>query len=180
MTRTVAVVVLIAGTAVAAPVPRSLQTVDPTKPNSNAVLKRFAGKFKPAASSEFQGWEVAKAFDGDPQTSWYSNGGDAPMAGTKPWVKVTFPEATTIRRVTVLGNREPQYPTGYSVTAGTIELLDANDKILFARDVKAVGDKFDLTLLPPAAVGGVRAVKVIATEDQKQFNCVGIGEVQIE
>ena len=160
--------------------PRSLRTVDPTKPNTNAVLKRFAGKFTPSASSQFQGWEVTKAFDGDPLTSWYSNSGDAPMGGAKPWVTVTFPEATSVRRVTVLGNREPQYPTGYSITAGTIELLDANGKVLFTRSVKATGDKFDLTLLPPAAVGGVRAVKVTATEDQNQFNCVGIGEIQIE
>ena len=180
MTRFVALTLLLAGTAVAAPVPRSLRTIDPTRPNTNAVLKRFAGKFKPSASSEFQGWGVAKAFDGDPQTSWFSNNQDAPMNGAKPWVKVTFPEATSVRRVTVLGNREPQYPTGYSVPAGTIELLDANGKVLFGRDVKAVGDKFDLTLLPRMAIGGVRAVKVTATEDQKQFNCIGLAEIQIE
>jgi F5/8 type C domain len=180
MTRFAAAAVLLAAPALAAPVPRPAVVIDPARPNTNAVLKRFAGRLTTAASTEYQGWGVGKAFDGDPNTSWFTNGGDAPMAGTKPWAVVKFPEAATVRRVTALGNREPEYPAGYSVTAGTIELLDADGKVLFSRPLKATGDKHDLTLVPPAAVGGVRAVRVTATEDQKQYNCVGLAELQVE
>ena len=45
--------------------------------------------------------------------------------GTKPFLQVTFPEDVTVKRVTILGNRDPKWLKGYTILAGTIELFDA-------------------------------------------------------
>src|SRR5215212_3761678 len=87
----------------AAPVPKD---ATPAKlgPNTNALLKAHAGKFKADASTEFSpNWAIGNLFDNNSETSWYSASGDAPMSGKEPWVRVTFDADVTIRRVTVLG-----------------------------------------------------------------------------
>ena len=173
-------VLLLAGSVVASPVPLSHRTINPNRPNTNALVKQYRNQLKLAASSSFNGWEEGKAFDGDPLTSWFSAVGDAPMSGKQPWVSVAFPEAVIVRRVTALGNREVQWPTGYSVLEGRIDLLDANGRVIVGRTVKAAGDKFDLNLIPIGPVVGVRTVRITATADQKQSNEVGVAEVQVE
>src|SRR5438067_13612672 len=90
----------------AAPVPKDAYR--PGKENSNALVKKYRADLTIDASSEWQNWPAANAFDGEPTTSWYSNSGDAPMNNTTPWVRVTFPDDVLVRRVTVLGNRDPQ------------------------------------------------------------------------
>ena len=61
---------------------------------------------------------------------------DAVAHGAKPWLQVTFPEDITVKRVTILGNRDPQWLLGYTILAGTIELLDAKGKRREQHEVK--------------------------------------------
>jgi hypothetical protein len=174
-----AVVVLIASAAVAAPVPKGAGYT-PGKENGNALVKKYRHKMTLEASTEWQGYPVANLFDEKPETAWYSNNGDAPMNNSSPWVKAAFPEDVLIHRVTVLGNRDPQYPTGYGVLAGKIELLDKAGKVLRTKELKASGDKFDFDWVVDGPPAGVRAVRFTATDDEKRFGCVGLGEVQLE
>src|SRR5437773_195089 len=132
-------VLLFALPLLAAPVPKDATPLT-LPPNTNALLKAHAGKMAYEASSQFNGWEIAKLFDGDEQTSWYSSTGDSSMGGKQPWVRATFPENVTVRRVTILGNREPQYP-GYFVLAGTLELLDAEGNVLHKVEMESKGEK---------------------------------------
>ena len=83
----------------------------------------------------------------------------------------------SVKRVTVLGNRDPEYPSGYTVTDGTVELLDANGKVISTHDVLAAGEKFDfdLRLEKPTTV---RAVRFTMTKSE-QGHC-GLGEFQVE
>lgn len=170
--------IAVLGVSLAAPVPKEAR---PTvgENNENTLVTAHRDKLKLEASSEWDNWPVGHAFDGKPETSWYSNNGDAPQNGKTPTITVTFPEDVKVKRVTVLGNRDPQYPTGYFVTEGKFELLDKEDKVLESHELKSVGDKhdFDWVLKKFATV---RAVRFTMTKDLGQSGCVGIGEFQVE
>lgn len=179
MGRVAVALLLVPAVTVAAPVPKTAKpALGPT--NSNQLVKDHKGRLTPEASTEYQGWEVGKLFDGDEATSWFSAAGDGQMAGTSPWVKVTFPDDVAVRRVTVLGNREPNYRNQYMVLEGKVELLDAKGRVLASQELKAAGEDRDFEFAPNRAVAGVRAVKFTCTKDQAQFNCVGLGEMQVE
>jgi hypothetical protein len=163
----------------AAPVPKDAK-LRADRENSNALLKEHRANLKIDASTEWQGWPVGNAFDGEPTTSWYSNSGDAPMNNTTPWLRATFPDDVLVRRVTVLGNRDPNYPNGYLILAGKFELLDKDGKVLAEKELKAAGEKHDFDWIVDRPPGKVRAVRFTATQDQKQSSCVAVSEFQVE
>ena len=87
------------------------------------------------------------------------------------------PADVGVKRVTILGNRDPAYATGYTVSEGKVELLDANDTVIATHDLSGAGDKFDfdLRLEKPTTV---RAVRFTMTKSE-QGHC-GLGEFQVE
>jgi hypothetical protein len=166
-----------------APPPRATEPVDTSKPNTNALLKTHKDKVTATASTQYDQWPASKLIDGDEETSWFSQSEDtATNKGTTPWVKVAFPADVTVKRVTILGNREPQFPKDYSVLAGKLELLDDKGKVLASKEVKAKGEKFDFDV----AIGpmpNVRAIRFSITDDQGDKNgskdCA-LAEIQVE
>jgi F5/8 type C domain len=169
---------LLLGYGTAAPVPKSVKPVV-GETNTNALVKAHRQKLVTAASSEWDSWPVAHLFDGNDKTSWYSNNGEAPQNGKNPTIKVTFPENVAVKRVTVLGNRDPQYLEGYFVLEGKIELLDKDDKVLSTHELKGAGEKHDFDLVL-TKLTTLRAVRFTATKDEGRLGCVGLGEFQIE
>lgn len=161
------------------PVPRGA-TPRKLPPNTNAVLKAYAGKMAYSASSEYKGWEIAKLADSDEKTSWFTATGDSPTQGKKPWVRADFPENVSVKRVTILGNREPSYPAGYSITEGTLELLDAKGNVLLSADLKAQGEKHDFDFELKGQEDDVRAIRFTATKDENVQHEVGLAELQVE
>jgi hypothetical protein len=101
--------------------------------NTNSLIKEYRGKLKFSCSSFWPKWGPERAFDGMPLTSWFTDRGDAAAFGKKPWIAVAFPQAVTVRRVTLLSNREPPWQTGYTILVGRLELLDEKDRVLFTR-----------------------------------------------
>src|SRR5262245_13794240 len=89
--------------------------------NKNTLVKAHRDKLKATASTFWPGWEPEKVIDGDVQTSWFTQRGDAAAKGTKPWVMVTFPKDVTVTRVTIVGNREPSWFDGYTIVTGLVE-----------------------------------------------------------
>lgn len=172
------VVALALSVGLAAPVPKDAKPRVEDK-NTNTHVTAYRDKLKIEATSEWAQWPVAHAFDGKEETSWYSNGGDAPQNGKTPTVTVTFPENVKIKRVTILGNRDPQYPTGYFVLEGKIELLDKDGKVLDAHEMKGEGEKHDFDLILKKFTT-VRAVRFTMTKDEGRSGCVGLGEFQVE
>jgi hypothetical protein len=162
----------------AAPVPK---TAKPTigETNTNALIKAHREKLTIAASSEWENWPANNLLDGNEQTSWYSNNGEAPQNGKNPTIKVTFPENVAVKRVTIRGNRDPQYANGYFVLEGKFELLDKDDKVITTHEMKGTGDKHDFDLIL-TKITTLRAVRFTCTKDQGQMGCVGLGEFQIE
>lgn len=163
----------------AAPVPKNtLPALGKT--NANTLIKDHKDKLAIDASSDWQGWPVANAFDSNEETSWFSASGETATNGKEPWVRVRFPDNVSIRRVNILGNRDPQYPNGYSATAGKIEYLDADNKVLAKEDLVAKGDKHDFEHTPKAAIGGVRAIRFTITKDEANAGCVALSEITVE
>jgi hypothetical protein len=165
-----------------APPPKPAPPVDTSKPNTNAVLKALKDKVVASASTEYQQWPASKLIDGDEETSWFSQTGDtATVKGNTPWVKLAFPADVTVKRVTILGNREPNYPAGYSVLAGKLDLLDEKGKVLESKELKAAGEKYDFDFVISAT--GVRAIKFTITDDQGNKNgsqdCA-LAEIEVE
>jgi len=173
------IVLLLSVPLLAAPVPKD---ASPRRlpPNSNTLFKAHAGKITFEASSSYAGWEAGKLIDGVEATSWFSADSDSPMRGKKPWVRATFGEDVTVRRVTILGNREPNFPTGYFVTAGTLELLDAAGQTLHKADVTSTGPKHDFDFDLFHTKGKVRAIRFTCTQDEKQMSCIALAELQVE
>lgn len=172
------VVATVLGGLAAAPVPKEAKPKVEDK-NTNALVTKHRDNLKLEASSEWANWPVAHAFDGKEETSWYSNNNDAPQSGKTPTITVTFPEDVKVKRVTILGNRDPQYPTGYFVLEGKIELLDKDDKVIDTHELKGEGEKHDFDLILKKLTT-VRGVRFTMTKDEGQTNCVGLSEFQVE
>jgi hypothetical protein len=169
----------------AAPVPKSKPGQKEQGPNTNALVKKYKGQLAFSRSSDWQGWPPEKAFDDNPETSWFSATGDTPTAERQPWIAATFPEDVAVRRVTVLGNREPNSATGYAVLVGRLELLDKDGRAVIRaqRDGKGERSDFDFVLAEP--FGRVRTIRFTAVQDdtsagRSQTRCVGIAEIQVE
>ncbi len=170
---------LLAAVGVSAPVPKKPLKPEHGEKNTNALVTKHKEKIAMTASSDWGGqWPVGNLIDGDEKTSWYSKDPDTTATGkNNPVVTLTFPDDVSVKRVTVLGNRDPQYPTGYFVTEGTVELLDKDDKVVATHALKAAGDKndFDLKLDKFATA---RAVRFTMTKSENGY--CGLGEFMVE
>lgn len=155
----------------------------PKGPNSNALFKEHKGKLLVTASTFFTGWEPEKVLDGDEKTSWFTASGDTVTMGTKPWIKIELPQDEMVRRVTVLGNREPSWPTGYSVLSGLLELLDKDGKVLWSDEAEGADTAHDFQFVPKRPVKGVRFIRFTSLKDEgdkSPYNDIAIAEVQAE
>jgi hypothetical protein len=151
--------------------------------NANSVMKGFQGKLKFSCSSSYTSWGPEKLFDGKPTTSWFSGSGDSVAHGKTPWVAVEFPMAVTVRRVTLLTNREPSYPTGYTILAGRLELLDTEGKVVFSGDDKLGPKRPDMDIRTRMPIRGVYMIRFTSLKDEGDKNGsrdVALGEMLVE
>lgn len=151
--------------------------------NSNTILKEYKGKLTLTASTAWPGWPADKLVDGNVQTSWFSNSGDAVAQGTNPWVQIELPASETIKRVTILGNREPSWPKGFSILSGKLELFDKNEKRIYADEMDAAGDGKDFEFKLKEAVKDVRLIRFTSLKDegdQTVYKDIAIGEILVE
>jgi hypothetical protein len=171
--------------ATAAPVPKAKPGPKDSSPNGNALVNTHKDRLTFARSSDWQGWPPEKAFDGKPDTSWFSATGDTPTGDKLPWVAVTFPQDVAVRRVTVLGNREPSSPNGYTAQVGRLELLDKDGRTVIRAEREGKGDRSDFDFVLSEPFGRVRTVRFTAVKDdtsagRSQTRCVGVGEILVE
>ena len=182
MLRTAALTAAFLASSVLAPAPKP-NYKPPEGPNKNTLITKHKDKIKVAASSSYSGYPVDKLIDGDTGTSWFSGSNDSVGKGKMPWVEVEFPEDVTVARVNLLGNRDKDYPKGYSILAGKIEFMDKDGKKLHEEEGKAMGDLKDFEFTPKKAVAGVRRVRFTSTKDEGDINGSGdvaLAEIQIE
>ncbi len=152
-------------------------------PLSTPLMARFHGRITTDASSTWTGWPASRLVDGDATTSWFSAGGDAAALGTKPWVEVRFPEAVTVTRVTLLGNREPAWLKGFSIHYGRLDVLDHAGAVLASVKNEAKNTLADITFTLKAPVAGARVVRftsLMDDGDRTQWRDIALAEVLVE
>lgn len=150
---------------------------------STALMARFAGRIEARASSSWTGWGSERLIDGDPDTSWFSAGGDAAALGKKPWVELRFPEPVTVAKVSLLGNREPNWPKGFSIHYGLLELFDEKGKVIASIKNEEKNLLADVDFKLKAPVGGVRAVRftsLMDDGDKTHWRDIALAEVLVE
>ena len=151
--------------------------------NKNTLIEKYKNQLKLKASSFWSGWPVTSAFDGNALSSWFSARGDSAAHRTNPWVEVTFPEDVTVKRITILGNREAPWLKGYTIVGGKIEVFDQSGKTLYKSTEDGIGPASDYDIRPRAAITRVRTIRFTALGDQGKQNIhedVAIGEFQVE
>jgi hypothetical protein len=176
-------IAFVAAPSAAAPAPLPDPKKEEPGENKNTLVEKYRAKLEVTASTTYQGWGPEKLIDGNKETSWFSQTGDTVTQGTKPWVMVAFPEDVTVKRFTVLGNREPAYPTGYSVLTGLAEFLDADGKVLWKEERDGKGDTHDFEFMPKELIKKVRSVRFTSVKDEGDKNGsqdIAIAEVLIE
>jgi hypothetical protein len=72
--------------------------------------------------------------------------------------------------VTIAGNRDPAYPTGYFVLRGKMEFFDATGKKLWSEEMDGLGPHKDFEFRPGKAMARVRSVKFTPTKDEGDKN----------
>jgi hypothetical protein len=179
-------VALLAVGGVALPDDQKPDDADPPKiitENKNTLIKTHKDKLEIKASTFYQGWEPEKLIDDKLDTSWFSDSGDAAAKGTTPSITITFPEDVTVTRVSIAGNREPDFLDNYSVLTGTVEFLDADGKSLGKEEREGKGMRYDFEFKPKEAVKKVRAINFVSVKDQgdkNDFGDIALGEFLIE
>jgi hypothetical protein len=173
--------VVVAPTSSAAPAP-------PPGPLATIPLpgwRRFQGTLEllAEASSEYPSWPASNLLDGDPTTSWFSDTGDSVAKGKAPWVRVQTSRPVRLRQVTVLGNRSPPFPVGYSALKAHLLVLGEQERELAHLEATAAGPARDFTFTPKTPLDNVRAVRLEVLQDEGDRNPYGdvaLGEILVE
>jgi hypothetical protein len=150
---------------------------------SNSLIREYRGKLKFSCSSFWPTWGPEKAFDGNPMKSWFTGRGDAAAFKKKPWVAAEFPKAVTVRRVTILSNREPPGQKGYTILVGRLELLNKEGEVLYSRDDEVGGERPDMEVRPRRPIHGVHKIRFTSHQDegdQNPYDDIAIGEILVE
>lgn len=151
--------------------------------NSNSLIEEYRGKLEFSCSSFWPTWGPEKAFDGNVLKSWFTQRGDAAAFGEKPWIAVQFPQAVTVRRVTLISNREPPWQIGYTILVGRLELLDNEGNILYEYSDEVGGERPDMEARPDQPVQGVCKLRFTSIQDegdQNPYEDIAIGEILVE
>jgi hypothetical protein len=151
--------------------------------NRNALVKKYRARLRLTASSVWGGWPTSNALDGNIETSWFSAHGDAAALGRSPWLQANFPENVAVSRVTILGNRDPAWLTGYTILEGRLTVYGARGQVIRTVANKGVGNfrDFDYKFDPP--LKGVRAIRFTSLKDQGNHTVhkdIGLAEFQVD
>jgi hypothetical protein len=161
-----------------------MQELPPVETNNKSALVTAAGAgVVVTASSTYPGWPMSNATDGNVQTSWYSNKNDSAAKGTSPFIQLEFSEPSTVRRVTILGNRDPSYLLGYTILSGRLDVYDTRERLLASMTSTGTGNRrdFDFRLEVPAQDAKIVRFTSLADEGGKNpYGDVAIAELQVE
>lgn len=125
-------------------------------------------------SSSFPAFGPERALDGDLQTSWFTDGGDAANLGTTPFFEVVFPEDVTVTQLNIRGNRE--FPNNFEIFQGRYDLYDEADGLLYSEVADLPVPFRDLDLAIPEQTD-VRRVRFTLTQDES--SSPGFSELEI-
>lgn len=154
-----------------------------TTDNGNKLIQTHRPNLTMTASSVWPGWPADKVTDDQIETSWFSARDDAAALKKTPWVQANFPVDVAVRRVTILGNREPAWLIGFTILSGRVTLYDKDDREITKVQNDGTGNfrDFDFKFDPP--IEGVRGVRFTSLKDQGDqtvYKDIAIAELQVE
>ncbi len=124
-------------------------------------------------SSSYPGWPASFAVDGHELTSWYSGSNDSVAQGRKPFFQMTFAEVTVVRKVTVLGNRDPNFYNGYAILQLQLDVFDTNKRLVSTLVAESTGDRHDFQFELSQEAEGVGALRFTSLRDLGNKNWWG-------
>ncbi len=127
-----------------------------------------------AASSFLAGSPPTLAIDADPQSSWFTDEGDAANQGGSPFLEVILPADRDLSQVRLLGNR--QIPNGRDFFAGIVQAFDGVGVEIFNSGALPILT-LSRDLSVPLDLGQVRRVRFTATSDEGFTP--GLSEIQL-
>lgn len=151
--------------------------------NRSRVVVAAGSGLTASASSSYGGWPPSNATDGNIQTSWYSGSNDSAAKGTSPFFQLELREPSTVRRVTILGNRDPSFLRGYTILSGRLDIYDAREHLLFSATSAGTGNRRDFDFRLEAPAPGVKMIRFTSLSDEGDKNPYGdvaIAEIQVE
>lgn len=134
------------------------------------------------ASTTYRGYDVSRALDGNPATSWFSARDDSAARGKQTFVELGFTRPQPLRRVVILGNREPRWMDGFTVRAGRIDVFDAFGTCVFSAVADATGDRGDFAF-EIASVDRASRVRFTSVSDdgaKNEWGDVAIAEISLQ
>lgn len=167
------------------PEPAASNVAAPTRKPPPAVVARDASPplaGEPSASSTYSGWPMTNALDGDEKTSWYSGQDDSVAKGKSPFFQLTFPEPRSLRRVSVLGNRDPAYFDGFGILRAQLDVFDASGRLLVTLRADGHGDRNDYTF-DLSGIEGAKIIRFTSLGDEgkrNQWGDIAIAELSVE
>ncbi len=140
------------------------------------------GAFDLATSSTWPGWPASNAADGDEHTSWFSGSNDSAAHGKDTFFELRFRAAETVHHVTVLGNRDPTWPRGFTILVGKLSVFDDEGRLLVSRTQNGTGEKKDF-VFDLGGLEGVRRVRFTSVRDEGDetgYGDVAIAEMHVD
>lgn len=161
----------------ALPVSHLEQTVT-VVPNASGTNVEVTSEGTVEASSITNGFPAVLSVDGDPTTSWFSSG-PGPNGGPSVyrWTGARDDLITSVALFSNAQNSEPSFRTGFGFGSVTIQVLDANQNVLFEETVPLDGTPDPDVKVRPGVVGRTVVLTLTGHEDP---TCGGFSELQIE
>jgi tRNA A-37 threonylcarbamoyl transferase component Bud32 len=127
------------------------------------------------ASSEYSGeFATGLAVDGNPATSWFSDG---LPGGDREEYRWDSPNPITITRVDIVGNAaHPQFPTNFGFDKVTVYVFDPSGAIAFSQEAALSGTPDPDVTVAPNVVGV--AVQLVF-EGHEAPDCGGFSELRV-
>jgi hypothetical protein len=135
------------------------------------------------ASTSFAGWPTTNATDGDEKTSWYSDTNDSAAKGKETFFQLVFDGGKRVHRVSILGNRDPAFFDGFTISAGRLDVFDADGRIVASATRIGTGDRRDFVFDfgEEAPLGKVvRFTSIRDDGDKNAWGDVAIAEFRVE
>ncbi|MFO0615770.1 MAG: discoidin domain-containing protein [Polyangiaceae bacterium] len=137
------------------------------------------------ASTSYAGYDVARLLDGKLETSWFSAQNDSASAGSPTFVEVAFRRPRPLRKVVIMGNREPRWMDGFAIREGRLDVFDVRGDLVSSTTSAAIGDRSDFSFDLGNEVGSdaVSRVRFTSTSDDGGRNAwrdVAIAEILLE
>ncbi len=128
-----------------------------------------------SASSFASGADPRQAVDGNLQTSWRTQGGDAANLGGAPFIELTFPFlGTVVAEIRLFGNRE--LADGFDFFSGIFQAFDAAGAELY-NSGEVVLPAPDRDVILPVDLRGVKRIRFTGTDDEGR--APGVAEFQV-